>query len=88
MSDQDSQSKQIPQLCCKFLSCVANAPALLPLELTAEAVRRAGTWPNDDAVIIFMLLFITDIVPNACCLEDYLTDIVLARIPLANQGCV
>ncbi|CAE7174219.1 hypothetical protein P3342_007731 [Pyrenophora teres f. teres] len=72
----------------KFLSSVANVPALRLFELTIEAIRRTGTGPIGDVIIIFMHQFTACICPDTFRLQDYITETVLARIPVANQGCV
>lgn len=71
-----------------FLGAVANSPALRPLDLIPESVRRAAGGPIGDAVSVFFLQSLAGLFPGQFKVEDYVTDLVLARIPLVNQGCL
>ncbi|KAH7077473.1 Alpha/Beta hydrolase protein [Paraphoma chrysanthemicola] len=71
-----------------FLGSVANSPALRPLDLIPESVRRANGGPIGDAVSVFFLQSLALLFPNDFHLEDWVTDLVLARIPLVEQGCL
>lgn len=71
-----------------FLGAVANSPALRPLDLIPESIRRAAGGPIGDAVSVFFLQSLAGLFPNEFKIEDYVTDTVLARIPLLNQGCL
>ncbi|CAA9961716.1 hypothetical protein PTMSG1_05093 [Pyrenophora teres f. maculata] len=68
----------------KFLSSVANLPAIRPFELTIEAICRACTEPIGDVIIIFMLQSTARISPDTFRLQDYITDTVLACVPVAS----
>ncbi|WZH50013.1 Alpha/Beta hydrolase protein [Fusarium acuminatum] len=70
-----------------FLGAVALAPALQPIKLIPESFRRAKDGPAGDVVSIFLLQSISRLYPSIK-VEDYVTDIVLSRIALADQGCL
>jgi pimeloyl-ACP methyl ester carboxylesterase len=70
-----------------FLGTVAIAPALQPIKLIPESFRRAKGGPAGDVVSIFLLQSISRLFPSIK-VEDYVTDIVLSRIALADQGCL
>ncbi|KAI7769400.1 hypothetical protein LZL87_012841 [Fusarium oxysporum] len=70
-----------------FLGTVALAPALQPIKLIPESFRRAKDGPAGDVVSIFLLQSVARLFPSIK-VEDYVTDIVLSRIPLADQGCL
>lgn len=72
----------------KFLGAVANSPALRPLDLIPESIRRANGGPIGDAVSVFFLQSLAGLFPGQFRVEDYVTDKVLGRIPLVNQGCL
>ncbi|OAL48981.1 alpha/beta-hydrolase [Pyrenochaeta sp. DS3sAY3a] len=72
----------------KFLGAVANSPALRPLDLIPESIRRANGGPIGDAVSVFFLQSLAGLFPGQFRIEDYVTDTVLGRIPLLNQGCL
>jgi alpha-beta hydrolase superfamily lysophospholipase len=72
----------------KFLGSVANAPALRPLDLIPESIRRANGGPIGDAVSVIFLQSLARLFPDTFHLEDYVTDLVLGRIPLMDQGCL
>jgi alpha-beta hydrolase superfamily lysophospholipase len=72
----------------KFLGSVAAAPALRPLDLIPESIRRANGGPIGDAVSVFFLQSLARLFPDTFRLEDYVTDTVLGRIPLMDQGCL
>lgn len=83
MPDQDELLKA-----GKFLGAVANSPALRPLDLIPESIRRAAGGPIGDAVSVFFLQSLALLFPDQIRVEDYVTDTVLARIPLMDQGCL
>ncbi|KAL5114284.1 hypothetical protein ACEQ8H_007853 [Pleosporales sp. CAS-2024a] len=83
MPDQDELLKA-----GKFLGSVANAPALRPLDLIPESIRRANGGPIGDAVSVSIMQSLARLFPDTFRLEDYLTDTVLGRIPLLDQGCL
>lgn len=70
-----------------FLGAVAMAPALQPIKLIPESFRRAGDGPAGDVVSIFLLQSLSRLYPSIK-VEDYASDIVMSRIPLADQGCL
>jgi alpha-beta hydrolase superfamily lysophospholipase len=72
----------------KFLGSVAASPALRPLDLIPESIRRANGGPIGDAVSVFFLQSLARLFPDTFRLEDYVTDTVLGRIPLMDQGCL
>ncbi|USP73644.1 uncharacterized protein yc1106_00918 [Curvularia clavata] len=71
-----------------FLGSVANSPALRPLDLIPESIRRANGGPIGDAVSVFFLQSLAGLFPKEFRIEDYLTPLALGRIPLVNQGCI
>ncbi|KAJ6198320.1 Alpha/Beta hydrolase protein [Bipolaris maydis] len=71
-----------------FLGSVANSPALRPLDLISESVRRANGGPIGDAVSVFFLQSLAGLFPKEFRIEDHLTSLALARVPLVNQGCI
>jgi alpha-beta hydrolase superfamily lysophospholipase len=71
----------------KFLGSVANSPALRPLDLIPESIRRANGGPIGDAVSVFFLQSLAALFPNFH-IEDYVTDTVLGRLSLMDQGCL
>ncbi|KAH7088004.1 Alpha/Beta hydrolase protein [Paraphoma chrysanthemicola] len=71
-----------------FLGSVANSPALRPLDLIPESVRRAKGGPIGDAVSVFFLQSLALLFPTEFRLEDWVTNLVLARITLVEQGCL
>ncbi|KAF9699894.1 hypothetical protein EKO04_002272 [Ascochyta lentis] len=83
MPDQDELLKA-----GKFLGAVANSPALRPLDLIPESIRRAAGGPIGDAVSVFFLQSLALLFPDQIRLEDYVTDTVLGRISLMDQGCL
>ncbi|KAB8234174.1 hypothetical protein ETB97_007501 [Aspergillus alliaceus] len=70
-----------------FLGAVSGAPALRPLSLIPQSWRLAGDGPVHDVVSIFVLQSISRLY-ELVKLEDYISDIVASRIPLAQQGCL
>lgn len=70
-----------------FLGAVLMAPALRPLELIQELLRRSDGGPVGGTVTVFVLQSVARLMPEIR-LEDYFSDIVLARLPLSDQGCV
>lgn len=83
MPDQDELLKA-----GKFLGAVANAPALRPLDLIPESIRLAAGGPIGDAVSVFFLQSLALLFPDQIRIEDYVTDMVLGRVPLMDQGCL
>lgn len=72
----------------KFLGAVAEAPALRPLDLIPESIRLAAGGPIGDAVSVYFLQSLARLFPQDIRLEDYVTDIVLGRLALADSGCL
>ncbi|KAF5655740.1 secretory lipase [Fusarium heterosporum] len=70
-----------------FLGAVSLAPALQPIKLIPESFRRAKGGPVGDVVSIYLLQSFARLFPSIK-VEDYVSDIVLSRIPLADQGCL
>ncbi|KAG5658643.1 hypothetical protein KAF25_010824 [Fusarium avenaceum] len=70
-----------------FLGAVAIAPALQPIKLVREAFRRANGGPVGDVNSIFLVQSLSRLYPSMK-IENYFSDIVLSRIPLAEQGCI
>lgn len=71
-----------------FLGAVANSPALRPLDLIPESIRRAAGGPIGDAVSVLFMQSLAGLFPTQFKIEDYVTDMVLGRIPLMDQGCL
>lgn len=71
-----------------FLGSVANSPALRPLDLIPESIRRANGGPIGDAVSVFFLQSLAGLFPDQFRMQDYLTPLALGRVPLVNQGCI
>ena len=72
----------------KFLGSVAIAPALRPLDLMPESVRRANGGPIGGANAIFLLQSLNKLYPKTKFLETYLTKQVRDMLPLLDQGCI
>lgn len=72
----------------KFLGAVANSPALRPLDLIPESIRRAAGGPIGDAVSVFFLQSLALLFPKQIRVQDYVTDTVLGRLSLMDQGCL
>lgn len=72
----------------KFLGAVANSPALRPLDLIPESIKRAAGGPIGDAVSVFFLQSLALLFPDQIRVEDYVTDRVLGRVSLMDQGCL
>jgi alpha-beta hydrolase superfamily lysophospholipase len=72
----------------KFLGSVAASPALRPLDLIPESIKRANGGPIGDAVSVFFMQSLAGLFPDTFNIEDYVTDTVLGRIPLMDQGCL
>ncbi|RAQ49616.1 secretory lipase [Aspergillus flavus] len=70
-----------------FLGAVSGAPALRPLSLIPQSWRLAGDGPVHDVVSIFVLQSISRLFPSVK-VENYVSDIVASRIPIAQQGCL
>lgn len=70
-----------------FLAAVSGAPALRPLSLIPQSWRLADDGPVHDTVSIYVLQSISKLIPSVK-IENYISDIVASRIPLANQGCL
>ncbi|EIT82261.1 hypothetical protein AO1008_02652 [Aspergillus oryzae 100-8] len=70
-----------------FLGAVSGAPALRPLSLIPQSWRLAGDGPVHDVVSIFVLQSISRLFPSIK-VENYVSDIVASRIPIAQQGCL
>ncbi|KAH8702674.1 Alpha/Beta hydrolase protein [Phaeosphaeriaceae sp. PMI808] len=70
-----------------FLGSVANSPALRPLDLIPESIRRANGGPIGDAVIMIFLQSLANLFPKEFKLNDWVTDLVLSRVPLAETAC-
>jgi alpha-beta hydrolase superfamily lysophospholipase len=83
MSGQDALLKA-----GKFLGAVANSPALRPLDLIPESIRRAAGGPIGDAVSVLFLQSLARLFPQDIRIEDYVTDTVMGRIALQDQGCL
>ena len=71
-----------------FLGSVANSPALRPLDLIPESIRRANGGPIGDAVSVFFLQSLAGLFPDKFRMQDDLTPLGLGRVPLVNQGCI
>ncbi|KAH8696784.1 Alpha/Beta hydrolase protein [Phaeosphaeriaceae sp. PMI808] len=72
----------------KFLGSVAISPALRPLDLFPESIRLANGGPIRGANPVFILQSLERLFPDTFRMADYVTDMVLGRIPLLDQGCI
>lgn len=72
----------------KFLGSVANSPALRPLDLIPESIRRAKDGPIGGAVSVFFLQSLALLFPSTFHFDNYVTDTVLGGIPLMDKGCL
>ncbi|KAM0546654.1 hypothetical protein ACHAPJ_010792 [Fusarium lateritium] len=70
-----------------FIGAVSLAPALRPLSLISESFRRAKGGPVGGANPIYLLQSLAGLFPEIR-IEDYVTDTVLSRLPLSDQGCL
>ncbi|KAF4452114.1 hypothetical protein F53441_5047 [Fusarium austroafricanum] len=70
-----------------FLGAVAVAPALQPIKLIPESFRLAKDGPAGDVVSIMLLQSVSRLYKSIK-VEDYVTDTVLSRMALADQGCL
>ncbi|KAF3001521.1 hypothetical protein E8E13_009297 [Curvularia kusanoi] len=71
-----------------FIGAVANSPALRPLDLIPESVRRANGGPVGDAVSMLLFQSWELLFPGQFRMKDYVTDTALGRLPLMDQGCL
>ncbi|KAL5614031.1 hypothetical protein FOVSG1_003094 [Fusarium oxysporum f. sp. vasinfectum] len=69
-----------------FIGAVALSPGLVPSKIITEMIRRAGDGPAGDFLSALLLQSVSTIYPSIK-VEDYASDIVLARMPLVDQGC-
>ncbi|KAF5590010.1 secretory lipase [Fusarium subglutinans] len=70
-----------------LLGAVALSPGLVPSKIIGETIRRAANGgPAGDFLSSLMLQTVSRIYPSLK-VEDYASDILLARMPLADQGC-
>ncbi|KAF4335071.1 secretory lipase [Fusarium beomiforme] len=69
-----------------FLGAVALSPGLVPSKIISETIRRAGDRPAGDFLSALLLQSVSKIYPSIK-FEDYASDIVVARMPLFDQGC-
>lgn len=72
----------------KLLGAVSEAPALRPLDLIPESIKKAAGGPVGDAVSVYLLQSISKLFPNDIKVEDYVTNTVLGRLALADTGCL
>ena len=70
-----------------FLGAVSGSPALRPLSLIPQSWGIAGNGPVHDSVSIFCLQSISKLYPSIK-IEDYMSDILLSRLPLGDMGCL
>ncbi|KAF5643088.1 secretory lipase [Fusarium sp. NRRL 52700] len=76
-----------PEAVGGLLGAVALSPGLVPSKIIGETIRRAaGGGPAGDFLSSLMLQTVSRIYPSIK-VEDYASDILLARMPLADQGC-
>ncbi|KAF5686224.1 secretory lipase [Fusarium denticulatum] len=70
-----------------LVGAVALSPGLVPSKIIGETIRRAANGgPAGDFLSSLMLQTVSRIYPSLK-VEDYASDILLARMPLADQGC-
>ncbi|KAF5549113.1 secretory lipase [Fusarium mexicanum] len=76
-----------PEAVGGLLGAVALSPGLVPSKIIGETIRRAANGgPAGDFLSSLMLQTVSRIYPSLK-VEDYASDILLARMPLADQGC-
>ncbi|KAF4424225.1 secretory lipase [Fusarium acutatum] len=75
-----------PEATGGLIGAVCASPGLVPSKIIAEMIRRAGDGPAGDFLSALMLQSVSRIYPSIK-VEDYASDILLARMPLADQGC-
>ncbi|KAF4996401.1 hypothetical protein FGRMN_4519 [Fusarium graminum] len=75
-----------PEATGNLIGAVCASPGLVPSKIIAEMIRRAGDEPAGDFLSSLMLQSVSRIYPSIK-IEDYASDILLARMPLADQGC-
>ncbi|GME46495.1 hypothetical protein EKO04_002272 [Neofusicoccum parvum] len=71
-----------------LLGAVAGAPALRPLDLIPESFARAAGGPVGDVVSVYLLQSIAALFPADIAVEDYLSDLALARLARADRACL
>ncbi|KAF5632258.1 secretory lipase [Fusarium tjaetaba] len=70
-----------------LLGAVALSPGLVPSKIIGETIRRAANGgPAGDFLSSLMLQTVSRIYPSLK-VKDYASDILLGRMPLADQGC-
>jgi pimeloyl-ACP methyl ester carboxylesterase len=75
-----------PEATGDLIGAVALSPGLVPSKIIKETIRRAEDGPAGDFLSSLLLQTVSRIYPSIK-VEDYVSDIVLARMPLADQGC-
>ncbi|PHH66861.1 hypothetical protein CDD81_5213 [Ophiocordyceps australis] len=72
----------------ELLGAVSAAPPVAGYasQLTARLLSKTGEPNNPYPFLIFQE--ISKVFPNEIKLEDYMTNLALARVPLANKGCI
>ncbi|KAG5746920.1 hypothetical protein H9Q70_010391 [Fusarium xylarioides] len=75
-----------PEATGSLIGAVCASPGLVPSKIIAEMIRRAGDGPAGDFLSSLMLQSVSKIYPSIK-VEDCASDILLARMPLADQGC-
>ena len=70
-----------------FLGAVSGSPALRPLSLIPQSWNIAGNGPVHDSVSIFFLQSVSKLYPSIK-IEDYMSDILLSRLPFGDRGCL
>ncbi|KAF5978759.1 secretory lipase [Fusarium coicis] len=75
-----------PEATGDLIGAVCASPGLVPSKVINETIRRAGDGPAGDFLSSLLLQSVSKIYPSIK-VEDYASDILLARMPLAEQGC-
>ncbi|KAF5719490.1 secretory lipase [Fusarium mundagurra] len=75
-----------PEATGDLIGVVCASPGLVPSKVINETILRAGDGPAGDFLSSLLLQSVSKIYPSIK-VEDYASDILLARMPLADQGC-
>ncbi|CAI7578793.1 unnamed protein product [Penicillium bialowiezense] len=71
-----------------LIGAVAMAPALRPLTLIDHYIQVRQKDSGAGAIAVYLLQSICRLFPSQLRVEDYLSDLGLARLPLLNSGCL
>ncbi|KAJ5345681.1 hypothetical protein N7452_003685 [Penicillium brevicompactum] len=71
-----------------LIGAVSMAPALRPLTLMEQYIRVGQKNSGAGAIAVYLLQSISRLFPSQLKVEDYLSDVGMARLPLLNSGCL